>query len=252
MVDINTVKKAYQKAVSEMKIAGLVGRSLEDYELEVITETLETYFNIPTIERDDSVESILNRHLNEILIGAMLAKEQMDAEIDGMFPGSGKIGGPVPIRAAFVGVGKDWDDLGAITTGAPQNWIHSGTTLMGGTAGRPIRIGKNAVHVVFGVGDLHPSPKLESVKFELNGQEQPIVCLGLMRPSDFNIVEFQKSYIFKNGTTVLATVYASNAFGTSVNSIPCLIGVSFILEDKLRIQDPTALPGTVHEVVVTT
>jgi hypothetical protein len=252
MIDVSFVRDEYQKALQEMKTAGLVGRKLENYEIEIIAETLSTYFSMPYVERDDVIEQILKRHTKEILVGAMLAKEQMDAEIDGMFPESGKIGGPIPIRAAFLGIGKDWDDIGSITTGTAQYWIHSGTALLGGTAGRPVRIGRNAVHVIFGIGDYHPSPKLESVKFELNGQEQPIILLSPMRITDVKIVELQKSIILKRGTTILATVYATDSIGASVDDIPYLFGVSFILDDKLRIQDPTQIPGTVHDVVTTT
>ena len=249
---IDLINKAWDEAKVQIKEAGLVERGLESHEREIITRALNTHLSTVFVERKDVLFDVFSRHLPEILIGAAIAKEQMDAEIGGMFPKTGAIGGPVPIRAVYLGIGKDWDDIGSITTGTAHNWIHSGTTLMGGTAGRPVRIGRNAVHVIFGIGDYHPSPKLESVKFEINGQERPIVSLQQLKLSDIRLVEFEKSLILKRGSTILATLYASDAHGSTVDDVPYLFGVSFILEDKLRIQDPTAIPGTVHEVVVTT
>ena len=249
---IEEINKAWEQAKMEIKEAGLVERGLEDHERKIIARALNTHLSTVFLERKDVVYDIYSRHLSEILVGAAIAKEQMDAEIGGMFPKSGAIGGPVPVRAVYLGVGKDWEDIGPITTGTAFNWIHSGTTLMGGTAGRPVRIGRNAVHVIFGIGDYHPSPKLENVKFEINGHEKPVVTLHGLKLSDIRLVEFEKSLILKRGTTILATLYASDIHGSTVNDVPYLFGVSFILEDKLRIQDPTAIPGTVHEVVVTT
>jgi len=204
------------------------------------------------------IVDIYLRHVVEIMAGAMVAKLQMDSEIDGEQPAPGKIGGPLAIRAAWLGVGDDWDDVGdkgSFPTGSPQNWIHSGTPLMAGTAGNAVKIGENQVTVVIAIGSLHPSPKIESVKFEIDGRPKPTLITGFAnRLSDLKIKELDEAYLFKEDTTVLVKIFASNIGGTvvTVSDIPYLLGASYIKEDQLRLHDPVDIPGTVPDVILTT
>jgi len=164
MVDISRLRTLQAEAKTLADDLGLVVKELSDKELKKFGKSFERQFVLAFAERE--IVDIYMRHQGEILLGAMVAKQQMDAEIDGEMPLSGKIG-MLPIRAAYLGIGDDWEDAdlvdGPFATGSPQNWIHSGTTLMGGTSGNPIKIGENAVHVVIAFGSLHPSPKIESV-----------------------------------------------------------------------------------------
>lgn len=204
------------------------------------------------------------RHRAEALLGAMIAKVQMDAEIDSEQPASNKVGGPVPIRASYFGIGDDWEDLNGIyaavqnawTTGAAQNWIHSGSTLMAGTAGNAVRIGENAVHVVYGLGSVHASPRIESIQFTIDGKEKPILktfwAQKVNPGADRPIKELDSCYIFKKDTTVLAEIIISHAYGAPSalqTDFPRLYGVSYIKEPALRLLDPATLPGTRYEVV---
>jgi len=249
---------------------GVTTRDLTAGELTRFGRSFERQFiqNLP----ERPVVDLYIRHKAEILLAAMIAKEQMDAEIDDEQPASNKIGGPVPIRACWLGIGDDWEDIDSIynsaqqawTTGDCENWIHSGTLLMGGTAGHAIRVGENAVHVIIGIDDTHPSPKVEVAQFTIDGKQKPILetffaqraLPGAARP----IKELDNAYIFKKDTTVLATVFISRAFGAPSAlqvTYPRLIGASFIKEPALRLQDPVTgvgriLPGTRYEVVHTT
>jgi hypothetical protein len=254
MISLETLRNKQDVAEAMAADLGLVVRKLGDKELQKFGLSFERQFVVPFLEREDVIKDIYLRHMEAILLGAMVAKEQMDAEIDGTIPQSGKIGGPLPIRAAWLGIGADWDDVGSITTGSPQNWIHSGTTLMGGTAGNPVKIGGKAVHVVIAIGSYHPSPKIESIKFEIDGKEKPIIQTGWAQryPGSVKITELDKEFVFKKGTTILAKVFASATLGSTVNDIPYLLGASFVLEDVLRIQDPANIPGTVADVILVT
>lgn len=215
------------------------------------------------------VVDIYVRHQAEALLGAMIAKEQMDAEIDDEQPASNKIGGPLPIRACWFGIGDDWEDLNGIyagvqaawSTGLNQNWIHAGTTMMaaqGGVVGGPIRILENAVHVVFGIEDLHAAPRIEAFRFTIDGKQKPILLPffvqrtlpGLERP----VKELDNAYVFKKDTTLHVGLFISNAFGAVSlfqTCFPRLVGVSYIKEPALRIKDPIAenLAGNVFNVV---
>jgi len=202
------------------------------------------------------VADILVRHKREILMGAMIAKKQMDTAFDGMFPGSNKIG-MTEIRAAYLGVGDDWDDIYRITNGtaywtpgSAQNWIHSGTAYLGGTAGNPIRVYDNLVAVIVGIASQHPSPKLESVYFEIDGKPKPVVpCQFSKRAQTFDgfpIKELDDAIILYKGKEFKAQVFFSDQGGTvsQVVDYPFPVGAAFVKEPALRVLDPYSLIGT--------
>jgi len=239
-----TMLKAMQKeAVEYAKAMGLTVEELTDPELSAFGIAFDRQFVLQMPERE--IVSMYQRHQKEILLGAMIAKAQMRANVEGQMPGSGRVGGPVPIRACFLGVGDDWEDAAPFSTGAPANWIHAGTSLLGGTAGEPVRIGQNAVFVVFGVGSLHPSPKIESIQFTIDGKTKPVIITGWsQKTSGLRVNEFDKAMIWKKGTTVLAKVFISAAYGSSADDYPYLIGAAYILEPALRILDAHEFCGT--------
>jgi len=246
----------------------MVTRDLTDKELVRFGRSFERQFirALPTRQMSD----IHLRHIKEALLGGMLAKEQMDAEIQGETPGSNKTGGPIAIRACFLGVGDDWEDIygiysaaqGAWSTGAVQSWIHSGTTLMAGTDHNPIKIGENAVHVIYGISSIHASPKLESLQFTIDGKLKPMLYCGFAQKHAVGhtqrIKELDNAIILRKDTTFLAKVFFSSAFGDEVDYVvdfPVLYGVSYIKEPALRVLDPTNAAtwvGTVQEVLFTT
>ena len=247
---------------------GVVTRDLTDKELNRFGRSFTRQFvqALPTREMAD----IHLRHQKEGLLGAMIAKEQMDSEIDDEVPSSNKVGGPIPIRACFLGVGDDWEDINGIyagaqnawSTGTPQNWIHSGTTLMGGTAGSAIRIGENAVHVIYAASSIHASPKLEGTQFTIDGKQKPMLYCAWAQKHGLGhtqrIKEFDNAFILKKDTTFLAKVFFSANFGAPVDYVtdfPVLYGVSFIKEPALRVLDPVNAAtwvGTRYEIVHTT
>lgn len=264
MVDLGRLRGLQSDMLALAKDLGLVTEDLEEDELTRFGRAFERQFVLPTTYRE--IRDIYMRHQGECLLGAMVAKKQMDADIQGEQAGSNRVVGPVPIRACFLGLGDDWEDIVGITNanvgywtaGTTNHWIHSGTTLMGGTDGHPVKIGAQAVHVVIAIEDYHPSPKLESVKFELDGKEKSILELFYqhkMANGVRQIKELDNAYIFKKDTTVLADLFLSSAFGATVTelvSYPQLIGVSYIKEPVQRILDPVNTAtwvGTVKDVI---
>lgn len=261
MVTISDLKNMQEQAATACDTYGYTYQRLsgdsEDNpgELGAFRTSFERQLLTITVFGD--IVALYNRHMMEILMGAMIAKNQMLAPIDGEQPAAGKVGGPIVIRAAYLGVGQDWDDVGSITTGSAQNWIHSGTTEMGGTAGNAVKIGTNQVTVLIGVGSLHPSPKVESVQFTIDGKPRPIIIMQNIRKAQgmdtaFQIKEFDNAYILKKDTTVLAKIIVTSTFGTTVTDLPYLLGATFIKEDQLRVQLYTSLPGTTADVIKTT
>lgn len=270
MLSLELLAKLQEEARTLASDLGVTTRNLTPKELTRFGRSFERLFVVGVAERQ--IVDLYLRHKAEALLGAMIAKEQMDAEIDDEQPASNKIGGPLPIRACWMGIGDDWEDIDSIynsvqqawTTGACQNWIHSGTLLMNNFPagiGNAIRIGQNALHVVFGIDDTHPAPKVEVAQFTIDGKLKPIISTFFqqrMLPGAARAIkELDNAYIFKQDTTVLAQVFISRAFGAPSAlqvTYPRLIGVSYIKEPALRLQDPITgaarvLPGTRYEVV---
>jgi len=246
------------KAARYLDELGISYEKLTEDELEVFEASFNRQFVLAFPQRE--IKDLFLRHKQEILMGAMVAKDQMSAAFEGQFPSSNKIG-MCDIRAGFLGIGDDWEDAGSWTTGSPQNWIHSGTTLLGGTSGNPIRIGENAVHVVIAVGSKHPSPKLESVYFEIDGKPKPVItthfATRLVPYGALPIKELDDAILLYKNKELLAKCFFSATFGSTVTDYPYLLGASFIKEPQLRIQDPYTLCGTsaardAHKVVLTT
>jgi hypothetical protein len=246
------------EAVALLQDVGYTYELLNAKELRSFARAFERQFILAYPQRE--IIELYKRHVVEIMAGALVAKKQMSAEVDGEQPNSGKVGGPIPIRAAFLGVGDDWDDVGdtgTFTAGSPQYWIHSGTPLMGGTDGHAIKIGENQVTVVIAIGDRSPSPKVESVQFTIDGKAKPILLLSQAQqmPGDsLKIKELEKAYLFKEDMTVLASIFGSSIGGSvsTLSCIPYLLGASYIKEDQLRVHDAASVPGTTNKVVMTT
>ena len=270
MVDIGILRTMQNHARTLADDLGVVTIDLTDKELNRFGRSFVRQFVIGSPLKE--LVDVYLRHQEEALLGGMIAKQIMNAEVDDEVPASNKIGGPLPINAQWLGVGADWEDIRSIynnvqnqwSTGSAQNWIHSGTLLMGGAAGHAIRIGTNAVHVIWGVGDINPAPKVSSVQFTVDGKTKPVIYPNWALKQSPTLTqlfkEFDNAFILKKDTTFLAELYFSANFGgpsAFVTDYPVLWGVSYIKEPVLRLQDPVVgagriLPGIVYDTVFTT
>jgi len=251
-ISMETLRSAMNEAERAAKDLGFTYEPLKDAELDKFGRSFERQFVLAIKERE--IIDLYQRHLEEIMLGAMVATEQMDKRFDGERPEAGKFGMVKP-RAGFLGIGDDWDSVAAFTTGSPQNWIHSGTALMAGTGGNAIKLGENAVHVIVGVGSLHKSPKIESHQFTLDGKPKPILIIRETNEfSDLRFKELDVAFILKKNTTLLGKVFIGDQLGAVASGVdwPYLLGASFVPEDVLRLHDVATLPGTVYNVVLTT
>lgn len=270
MVDISQLRSMQNDARTLADDLGVVTIDMTDKELTRFGRSFVRQFVIQSPLRE--IADMYLRHQKEALLGGMIAKQIMNAEVDDEIPASNKIGGPVAINAQWLGLGDDWEDIRSIynnvqnqwTTGAPQNWIHAGSLLMGGTVGNAVRIGTNAVHVIWGVGDINPAPKLTSVQFTVDGKQKPVIYPNWAQKQSPNLTslvkEFDNAFILKKDTTFLARVLFSANFGgpsAFVTDYPVLWGVSYVKEPTLRLQDPVVgvgrvLPGITYDTIFVT
>jgi len=265
MVNEGELANEQESAFEMMSALGHVGVRLKSHELRKFGLAFNRRFVLHGWNRE--FVDLYQRHRGEIIIGAMIAKAQMEGEIDGEQPAPGKIGGPLPIRACWFGLGDDWEDIYGIhntsqsswSTGSAQNWIHSGTQLLAGTAGNSVKILENAVHVIIGIGTLHSSPKIESFQITIDNKTKPIYITKDLKYGNsgqrMRIQELDSALILKKNTTFLAKLFISQAIGAQSayqQDFPFLYGASFISEDVLRKHDPANIPGTTVGVITTT
>jgi len=249
-ISLDQLKSDQAEAEATAKALGLEYEKLNDDELDKFGRSFERQFVLS--EKYREVVDILNRHRAEILMGAMVATKQFSKRFDGERPEAGKFG-MVEIRAGFLGIGDDWESNPSVTGGALANWIHSGTTMMGGSTGNALKIGKNAVHVVVAIGDYELDPKMESIKLTIDGKPKPgIVVKRAILLSDYGVKELDVAFILKYGTTIKGEIFQKPT-GTSY---PYFIGASFIPENILReYVDPanlSAAAGVTADVILTT
>ena len=248
---------------------GVDFEKLTSAELDLFEVSFTRQFVLAFPQRE--IADIFVRHKREVLMGAQIARAQMDTAFDGMFPGSNKIG-MGEIRACYLGIGDDWEDITRIyagvqgywNVGTPQPWISSGATYLAGSSANPVRIDENQVTVAVAIGSKHVSPKLESVYLEIDGKPKPIIpCHFATRMAPFGAIpikELDDALILYKNKEILAKVFFSDAFGATVSSVtdyPYLLGASFIKEPQLRVQDPYNLIGTAairtaHKIVLPT
>jgi len=255
MVSIDQLKSDQADAADTAKALGLEAEPLTDAELDKFGRSFERQFVLGMTYRE--IIDILNRHRAEILMGAMVATKQFASRFDGERPEAGKFG-MTEIRAGWLGIGDDWEDITLyssatvlqFTGGALQNWIHSGTNLMTGTAGNAVKIGKNAVHVIVGVGDYYEDSKLESLQFTIDGKPKPgITMKRAIMLSDFKTKELDVAFILKYKTTILGKVFQK----PTDTAYPYLLGATFVPENILReYVDPASLPGATNDFILTT
>jgi len=242
-----TYLKLARKYASDL---GVEFREFTADELRNFEEVYNRMFILHYQERE--LIELFQKRKADILAGAMVAAAQFEKRFGGEIPGTGEFG-MTYIRAAYLGIGDDWEDAAPFTTGSPQYWIHSGTTLLGGTSGNPIKIGENLVLVIIGIGSLHPSPKIESFYFELDGNPKPIVVTGFpFKLSEIPIKELSRPIILYEDRQFLAKVFISAKYGSSVDDYPYLLGAAFLPEDMLKKHDPADVVKSVNKIVLTT
>jgi len=255
MVTDADVQKAVQPAVAAANMYGvnISGSALNEVDRRAVVNMFES-FKERYYERE-YIEMFADS-LPEIVLGALVAKAQMKAQIEGEFPSPNAIAGPVPLEAYHMGVGEDWEDgfdAAAFTTGAAVDWIHSGTPYMGGSDNKAVKIGENMVIVILGIGTLHSSPKISAIQFTIDGKLKSPQRFGtVLKLSQRRWKRFPKAILGKKDTTILGQTFAATGFGATTTDIPYLIGVSYIKEPAYRLLDPASFDGTTYDCVKTT
>jgi len=270
MVEATT--EMQDEASEYLKKLGIEHEKLGSTELDLFNVSFNRQFIQAFPQRE--IIDIYARHIREILMGAMIAKKQMTTAFGGMFPGSNQIG-MGEVRACYLGVGDDWEDIYRIQgaqrtywpTGSVQHWIHAGTAYLNTYPtgwGNPVRIEENQVTVIIAIGSKHPSPKLESAYITIDGKPKPLIVTHFgTRMATFGalpVKELDDAIILYEGKEFYASVFFSDHFGEAVSQVtdyPFPLGASFIKEPELRVQDPASLIGTeaardAHKLIVPT
>nr|WP_294805611.1 hypothetical protein [uncultured Nitrososphaera sp.] len=184
----------------------------------------------PTIQtRENALAGIYTRHMIESALALLTAKKQIHGDYVGT---EGKQQGIVGIfgpHAAFFGLGDDYRNSYISTGGSMQNWIHSGSTQLGGSAGNDVIFGYNVVHCIMGLA-LYSEEVARTVHIQerINTAPQPVVTVQeQMRNANNNepwhIREFDTARILGNATQLRLQVLAGATVPASEFGMPICI-----------------------------
>jgi len=250
-----TVNAAGPNSLSTTFGASIV--PLTQSEMTLFARSFERQFIAPFASNDkvSVLSNLYTKHIAEAIFGAGVAKFQMNQAFGGEVPSSGYIG-MSPIRAAWLGVGNDWNDQPVLAAASLTNWIHAGTSLMAGTAGHAIKIGQYEVTVWIAYASNHPSPKVESLALTIDGKPKAGIVIGQTVGrnlgsigNSLNINEFDAMVLLNQNRLLLAQLW-SDPGGAD---IPVALGFSFIPEPISRVYiNPSGLPGSTNNVVLVT
>lgn len=247
---VSTLYNAEPAAAAAADALGATTKEVPPERLILFARSFERAYMIPFAQRPE-LAHLHVKHVIDALMGAMIATYQFNKNFGGETPGSGEFGMQPP-RAAWIGIGNDWDTQPVLVGGAFTNWVHSGTSFMAGTAGNDVMCGPNAVHVYIGMGDQAPAPKVESLEMRLDGSILPGFVTGYQMKfataGPLQVKEFDNILLLKNTTTFRTRLW-SNDSGTT---IPYFLGFDFLPEDKMRnFINPANLVGTTQNVILT-
>lgn len=207
----------------------------DDTEKKLFNLSFRRQFQTRGLSRD--MRAMYADRMSDILIGAEIAKKKFSQALGGECP--------EPSQFQMTRIDShhmcldDWD-LASVTGGAVANWLHAGTTILGGTGGNAMAIGKAMVLSIIAVGTNHPSPKCNAIEFDVDGKPYPrIFTSEEFRNSDFPVKELDYTIHLFHPRTFVARVF----FGlTGIDSLR-LIGAAFQTEARAREIDPASQTG---------
>jgi hypothetical protein len=195
---------------------------------------------------DNLITNIHTRHMADYALGLLIAKKQMTGDFQGTDGTDGIVVEYDP-RAAFFGLGDGWRSANGTTAvypataGSPQNWIHSGSTRLGGTAGNPIIFGQAFVGVIVGYAIYSDDIVRTSVILEsINRQPAAAIAIhGTMAQSHLNyplkLVELDRPHFLRANNNFRVQVFQETAAPASEYAYP--LGAVFTTGNVLQETD---------------
>lgn len=214
--------------------------SLSGPESDLLDVTFDKGLEDTRSEDTNTVVEKLREYREEFMVGAEIARAQFDQKFGGLNPGSGRYA-LSRIRAGYFGF-DSWEgttNLTGMTAGGPVNWINDGHgTHLDGTDtsfGNPLRVGEDAVHVVCGIGEYSPSPKISAYKYEIN--EEPRTSIQSKwetTKTDIGIKWLDRAIILPEDS-----LFEMRAFpDVGGDAAPYLVGGSYIESRASQVFDP--------------
>lgn len=129
---------------------------------------------------DHQLAGIFARHKIELMLGLLIAKKQIEGIFGGTDDGKAGILAEYNWRPAFWGINNDgWRGATPTTSASPQNMIHAGATVFGGSAGNDIQFLENVVFVVLGYANHSQDyPRVVALQERIDTAPQPVLNVG--------------------------------------------------------------------------
>lgn len=212
---------------------------LSQKESRLLQSSLERGLEDTRSEATEVLVEKVREYMDEIQVAASIARSQFDQKFGGLNPKSGRFAVSRP-RAGYFGYDSWEGNLNSLTSGSTSTWLNDGAPdNLGGTDttfGNPLKVGEEAVHIIFGVGTYSPSPKISAFEFELNEEPRSTVNVKYeWTRTDTGIKWLDRPMVLPENALVEAQVYADNDGADA----PYPVGLSFIESRASQILDPS-------------
>ncbi len=224
--------------------SGLAEADLSQAEKDRFALMFERYIeDVRTLDTETTVNKF-REYQAEIQQAARVAKAEFAQGFGGTEPNSGQFGASL-IRPGFFGY-DSWLNCPDAEEGTAVPWLDAAAPdNLSGSAGDPLTVGEDAVHIIIGVGSYVGStavnftdssvnrelPKTEAVKFRLNDQPRTSIETWMA----FRNTDMRQRYF---DTPMLVTedddVYAEFVGGEAGTEALYPIGVSYVKGKALR------------------
>lgn len=194
------------------------------------------------------VRQKLQEYMDEIMVGAEIARAQFGEPFGGMNPNRSEFQ-LTRIQSGYFGYDSWEGNITGATAGATTTWLNDGGTdnVTGGTDssfGNPLKIGDQAVHVVLGYGTYSPSPKCKNMAYRINNEPRAVVRTKYeWTQTDLGIKWLDTANVLPESAKYEAQPYIDVAG----DAAPYLVGVSFIDSDGSEVQDPANMTDNTQD-----
>lgn len=190
--------------------------------------------------RDVNTQTVLEKfeeYRSEIQMGAEIARAQFGQKLGGLNPSSGRFA-VTRLNSGYFGW-NSWENVGSLTGETLNQWLDDNTpdNLNSGSGGftSPLKVGEEAVHVILGFGTYHDSPKVSSIKPEVNEEPRPAIQVKYeWTKTDTQIKWLDRPIILPENALFAAQLYADNGG----EDFPYPVGVSFVENRAAQLADP--------------
>lgn len=226
--------------VSSPSESGYDRDTLSEEEEDMLKMVFDRALEDTRTEGTTTLRDKVQEYYDEVVFAAEVARAQFDQRFDGQNPSSGFFGVDT-VHSGYFGY-DDWSntpDPGSGDDGSAIAWIDDSVPdHVSGTGGRnnPLRIGEDAVHIIFGVGSYETDPVATRAWFVKNDSPRSAFSTTeTFRNTDLRIQWLNAPIVLAEGDDIYSEYLSAEA---STTESLYLTGLTFLQEKTSRIVTP--------------